>query len=269
MEWLPGAVALVTGAGSGIGAAVTRRFVAEGARVVAFDRSADRLEALRVELGDRIAVHCGDVRSFADNERATQTALERFGALDVFVGNAGIWDAKRRLSDLSADELSAGFDEVFAVNVRGYLLGAKATAPALARARGAMIFTLSTSSYYVGGGGPVYVAAKHAALGVVRALAHELAPEIRVNGVAPSGTPTNMADAPSLAAPAADVAGGERPAPGGRASNLLDVEVRPEDHAGSYVLLASKHARIITGTVIHSDGGRGVMGAARREGGDV
>ncbi len=240
-----------------------RRFVEEGARVVAFDRSAERLAELQTEIGDAIVTVTGDVRSFADNERAVRTAVERFGALDVFVGNAGVWDAKRTLTDLSADELIAGFDEVFAINVRGYLLGAKATAPALARSRGTMIFTLSTSSYYVGGGGPIYVAAKHAALGVVRALAYELAPEIRVNGVAPSGTPTNMADAQPLARPVNS--GDERPAPGGRSSNLLGVAVRPEDHAGSYVLLASKHARAITGTVINSDGGRGVMGGARKE----
>jgi 2,3-dihydroxy-2,3-dihydrophenylpropionate dehydrogenase len=263
MDWLTERVALVTGAGSGIGAAVVQRFVAEGARVVAFDRSPDRLAVLQAELGDAIVTVTGDVRSFADNERAAQTAVERFGALDVFVGNAGVWDAKRTLADLSAEELVAGFDEVFAINVRGYLLGAKATAPALARSHGAMIFTLSTSSYYVGGGGgPIYVAAKHAALGVVRALAHELAPEIRVNGVAPSGTPTNMAGAQTLARPAPP--SGERAKPGGRSSNLLDIDVRPEDHAGSYVLLASKHARAITGTVINSDGGRGVMGGARK-----
>jgi NAD(P)-dependent dehydrogenase (short-subunit alcohol dehydrogenase family) len=268
MEWLPDCAAVVTGAGSGIGAAVVRRFVAEGARVVAFDRSGERLDGVRAELGDAVVPVVGDVRSFADNERAVAAAVERFGGLDVFVGNAGVWDGKRSLTEMSADEIVAGFDEVFAINVRGYLLGAKASAPALARSRGAMIFTLSTSSYYVGGGGPIYVAAKHAGLGIVRALAHEFAPEIRVNGVAPSGTPTNMADAASLAR-TAPATGGARPAPGGRSSNLLEVAVRPEDHAGSYVLLASKHARVITGTVIHSDGGRGVMGGVRREGKDV
>jgi NAD(P)-dependent dehydrogenase (short-subunit alcohol dehydrogenase family) len=258
MGWLDGSTALVTGAGSGIGAAVVRSFVAEGARVVAFDISAERLAALERELGDRVAGTCGDVRSAADNARAVELALARFGALDVFVGNAGIWDGKRGLKELSEGELTAGFDEVFGVNVRGYLLGAKAAVPALTQSKGAIIFTLSTSSFYVGGGGPIYVAAKHAALGLLRALALELAPEIRVNGVAPSGTPTAMADAASLAQPA----GRESPAPGGPGSNLLGVAVRPEDHAGAYVLLASKLSRVMTGTVISSDGGRGVMRGA-------
>lgn len=261
MAWLSDTVALVTGAGSGIGAAVTRRFVEEGARVVAFDISDERLALLQQELGDRVVAVRGDVRSLADNQLAVSTAVARFGALDIFVGNAGIYDGRRRLSDLSESELLAGFDEVFAINVRGYLLGAKAAIPELTRSKGCMVFTLSTSSFYTGGGGPLYIAAKHATLGVVRALAHELAPNIRVNGVAPSGTPTAMADAGSLAPQAVAPAGAAPPAPGGRGSTLLDVAVQPEDHAGAYVLLASKHARLMTGTVIQSDGGRGVMGA--------
>src|SRR6185436_3667191 len=123
------------------------------------------------------------------------------------------------LIDLSEDELLAGFDEVFAINVRGYFLGAKAASTELIRSKGCMIFTLSTSSFYVGGGGPIYVAAKHATLGIVRALAHELAPHIRVNGVAPSGTLTAMADARSLARNESDAP----KAPAGGRNNILGV----------------------------------------------
>jgi NAD(P)-dependent dehydrogenase (short-subunit alcohol dehydrogenase family) len=250
-------VAIITGAGSGIGRAVARGFIEEGARVVGLDVSAQRLAALQQEFPDRLAISCGDVRSFADNAKAVRLALDRFGALNVFVGNAGVWDGRRRLTDLSERELSEGFDELFAVNVKGYLLGAKAASAELARSRGRMIFTLSTSSYHVGGGGPIYVAAKHAGLGIVRALAHELAPHIRVNGVAPAGTVTAMADAPSLAANPPATA--EIPA-GGR-NNILHINIAPEDHVGSYVLLASGQSRAMTGTVINSDGGRAVMNA--------
>ena len=257
MDWLTDTVALVTGAASGIGKAITHRFVEEGARVIAFDSSQERLAALQRELGNGVLGVQGDVRSYADNERAVNEAASQFGKLDVFVGNAGIWDGGRRLTDLQAEEAVAGFDEVFAINVKGYLLGAKAAAGMLAESRGCMIFTLSTSSFYVGGGGPIYLAAKHAALGLVRALAHELAPNVRVNGVAPSGTPTQMADADALAKPQPTAGGGTKP--GGPGSNLLNLAVQPEDHAGAYVLLASRHARIMTGTIINSDGGRGVM----------
>ncbi len=257
MKWLVDSVALVTGAGSGIGKAIAQRFVEEGAQIVAFDNAPERLAALRREMGDSLVTVQGDVRSLPDNQRAVALAVSRFGKLDIFVGNAGIWDGGRRLSDLQDEQIAAGFDEVFAINVKGYLLGAKAASEALRRRRGCMIFTLSTSSFYVGGGGPIYIAAKHATLGLVRALAHEFAPDIRVNGVAPSGTPTAMADAAAL--PKAPSRGS--PPPGNPDSNLLRVAVQADDHAGAYVLLASQYARTMTGTIINSDGGRGVMAA--------
>jgi NAD(P)-dependent dehydrogenase (short-subunit alcohol dehydrogenase family) len=254
VHWLDDTVALITGAGSGIGKAVTRRFVEEGARVVAFD--IERLSALQQELGDRVATVRGDVRKPEDNRQAVDRAVAAFGKLNVFVGNAGVWDGKRRLTELTDQQLIAGFDELFAINVKGYLLGAKAASVELARTKGCIIFTLSTSSFYVGGGGPIYVAAKHATLGLMRALAHELAPDVRVNGVAPSGTVTAMADAPSLAPPARSANAASEP--GRRKGNILGLTIQPDDHVGAYVLLASRFSRAITGTVINSDGGRGV-----------
>jgi NAD(P)-dependent dehydrogenase (short-subunit alcohol dehydrogenase family) len=115
---------------------------------------------------------------------------------------------------------------------------------------------LSTSSFYVGGG-VLYVASKHAALGMMRQLANELAPDIRVNGVAPSGTQTNLRTAPSLAGKneAAVFGAGRSPRP---ANNILDLTIAPEDHAAAYVLLASSQSKTMTGTVIHTDAGRGV-----------
>ncbi len=258
MQWLENEVAVVTGAGSGIGRAVVARFIQEGAKVVAFDRSGERLAALKEEMGDPVAVVSGDVRSLEDNRRAVSAAVSAFGRLSVFVGNAGIHDARRPLAELSDEELERGYDEVFGVNVKGCLLGAKAAIRELMKSRGNMVFTLSTSSYYVSGG-TLYVASKHAALGMVRQLANELAPTVRVNGVAPSGTVTGLRAAPSLAPGAGgdDVFGAPRPA-AGMSGNLLQVTVVPEDHAAAYVLLASSQSRIMTGEVIHTDAGRGV-----------
>lgn len=258
MQWLENEVAVVTGAGSGIGKAVVARFVEEGAKVVAFDRSGERLAALKDEVGDNVAVVSGDVRSLDDNRRAVAAAVSEFGKLTVFVGNAGIHDARRPLAELSDEELEKGYDEVLGVNVKGYFFGAKAAIPELMKTRGNMVFTLSTSSYYVSGG-TLYVASKHAALGLVRQLANELAPTVRVNGVAPSGTATGLRAAPSLAPGAGgdDVFGAPRP-PAGLGNNLLEVAVVPEDHAAAYLLLASSQSRIMTGEVIHTDAGRGV-----------
>jgi len=256
MKWLDNEVAVVTGAGSGIGKAVVQRFVEEGAKVVAFDLSEDRLKTLKQELGE-VAVVQGDVRRLDDNRKAVATAVSEFGKLSVFVGNAGIHDGRRKLEGLSDEELENGYDEVLGVNLRGYLLGAKAALPELKKTTGRMVFTLSTSSFYVGGG-VLYVASKHAALGMMRQLANELAPDIRVNGVAPSGTVTNLRTAPSLAGKN-DAAGvfdtGRSPRP---ANNILNLAIAPEDHAAAYVLLASSQSKTMTGVVIHTDAGRGV-----------
>lgn len=261
MGWLTDKVAIITGAGAGIGKAVTKQFLEEGAAgIVAFDIFEDRLAALREEFGDQVATIQGDVRSAADNRAAVDLAVTRFGKLDSFIGNAGVRDARRTLDNMSDDDLNNGFDEVFGVNVKGYFLGAAASRPALARNNGCMIFTLSTSSFYVGGGS-IYVAAKHAGLGMTRALANELAPDIRVNGVAPAGTPTLLSDAQSLSLPGQTAT---TPRTGGPDTNILNIQFEPEDHAGAYVLLASDRSRVMTGAVINTDGGRGVVSARVR-----
>ncbi len=120
-------------------------------------------------------------------------ALARaFGKVDVYVANAAIWDGNTALLDLPEDRLDAAFEEIFAINVRGYLLGATAAAPALFESCGNMIFTLSTAAVRAGGGGPLYTASKHAGVGLVRQLAFELAPRVRVNAVAPAGMATDL-----------------------------------------------------------------------------
>ncbi|NKB21784.1 MAG: SDR family oxidoreductase [Alphaproteobacteria bacterium] len=261
MNWLEDKVVFITGAGEGIGKVVVNRFLNEGvAGIVAFDLIDDRLAELQSTYGDRIETVCGDVRNLKDNEKAVELAVSKFGKLDVFVGNAGVRDGRKRLEDMGEKELHQGFDDVFGINVKGYMIGAAAVREELVKIRGCIVLTLSTSSFYVGSG-PIYTASKHAALGLMRALAHELAPDIRVNGVAPSGTPTSFSDADSLVEP--DSA---RTAirTGGPNSNILHRQTEPEDHAAAYVLLASDQSAVMTGSVINSDAGRGVSVASQR-----
>jgi len=261
MKWLENKVVFITGAGEGIGKVVVKRFLEEGAAgIVAFDIVEERLDALQAAHGDRVATVCGDVRSLADNQKAVELAVSKFGRLDVFIGNAGVRDGRKRLEDMGEKELTQGFDDVFGVNVKGYMIGAVAAREELVRSKGCIVLTLSTSSFYVGSG-PLYTASKHAALGLMRALAHELAPDVRVNGVAPCGTPTSFADAESLLEPGAD----RTPArTGGPNSNILKRQMKPEDHAAAYVLLASDQSAVMTGSVINSDAGRGVTVASQR-----
>lgn len=268
MGWLEGRVALVTGGASGIGRAVVERFVEEGARVGVFDRSPDRVHELEEQLDGVIGVE-GDVTSFADNERAVAAVVAAFGGLDVFVGNAGVFDYFSSLAQLSGEQLDSSFDELFGVNVKGYLLGAKAALPALLNSDAAsIIFTGSNASFYPAGGGPLYTASKHAVLGLVRQLAYELAPKIRVNCVAPGGTLTDLRGLGNLDQGGTALDAVPEIADLIRGTNPLGLAQQPADHAGAYVLLASApNSRAMTGVVLNSDGGIGVRGLSQVAGG--
>src|SRR5438552_15981910 len=97
-------VALVTGGGSGIGRSIVARFIAEGARVGVLERVAARLDELNAEFGKAVIPVQGDVTSFADNQRAVEQTVSAFGPLDVFVGNAGVFDRFIPLVDLAPDQ---------------------------------------------------------------------------------------------------------------------------------------------------------------------
>lgn len=261
MGWLEGDVALVTGAGSGLGRALVDRFVAEGARVVAADRLPERVAAVEAQHGDAVAGVLADVTSGADNEHAVAVALERFGRLDILVGNAGIFDYGATLTDTPMDRLAQGFDELFAVNVKGYLLGVKAAASALQDSGGCVILTASMSSWHAGVGGAVYTASKHAVLGLVRQLAYELAPRVRVNGVAPGFMATDIRGPRALGLQSTTPSSIPDLAAIARAATPLGTLPDPTDYTGHYVQLASRaNASATTGVVIECDGGLGVRG---------
>jgi 2,3-dihydroxy-2,3-dihydrophenylpropionate dehydrogenase len=116
-------------------------------------------------------------------------AVDSFGGLDILVNCVGVFDFYQGVADLDANGLSAAFDEMFRTNVLSHLHSVKAAVPALREGNGpSIVLTESASSYYPGRGGVLYVSSKFAVRGLVAALAHELAPNIRVNGVAPGGT---------------------------------------------------------------------------------
>src|SRR4051795_4528764 len=256
MGWLDGQVALVTGGGSGIGRAVAARYIEEGARVAVMERVATRADDIRREFGEAAIGIAGDVASLADNKRAVDETVRAFGRLDVFVGNAGIFDVYARIADLPEDELTRAYDELFGVNVRGCIYGARAALPALRQTGGSMIFTASVAGLNSGGGGALYTASKHAVVGLIRELAVELGPDVRVNGVAPGGTMTDLRGLAALGnddrSQFADPAVADRL----RASNPLQLALEPDDLAGAYVFLASRDsARGITGSIVTVDAG--------------
>jgi NAD(P)-dependent dehydrogenase (short-subunit alcohol dehydrogenase family) len=258
MGWLEGQVALVTGGGSGIGRGIVERFLAEGARVGVLERVPARVEQLKADLGKSMVAIQGDVTRFEDNKRAVEQTADAFGQLDIFVGNAGVFDRYMSLIELPEDKLGEAFDEQFAVNVKGCLLGAKAALPGLLKTEGCMVFTASVAGFNSGGGGVLYTASKHAVVGLIRQLAVELAPKVRVNGVAPGGVQTDLRGLAALGQSeqshwaAAGVDWEERL----RASSPLQIIIQPQDLASAYVFLASReNARAMTGVIVQVDAG--------------
>jgi 3-oxoacyl-[acyl-carrier protein] reductase len=238
-------VAIVTGGGSGFGAAICRRFVEEGAKVVVVD--------CRREGGDAVARETGavfveaDVASEADTRRMIATAVERFGRLDILVNNAGAPQAPTPITDTDEHD----FDRLMAVNAKAIALAAKHAVPILRRQGGGVILnTVSVAAIRPRPNLAAYNASKGAALVLSKSLAIELAPDrIRVNAVCPG-----PGDTPMLAT----FVGGESDAH--RAAFLQSIPLgrlcAPADVASTMVFLASDKASFITGAVIEVDGGR-------------
>ncbi|HCA84091.1 MAG TPA: 3-(cis-5,6-dihydroxycyclohexa-1,3-dien-1-yl)propanoate dehydrogenase [Streptomyces sp.] len=254
--WLEGSRALVVGAGSGIGRAVVDAYLAEGASVAVLEKDADKSKAL-AEARPEVPVTVGDATTREANEQAVAAAVDAFGGLDILVNCVGIFDFYQGVGDLDADRIDDGFAEMFSVNVKSHLHSVKAALPALQESeRASIILCESTSAYYPGRGGVLYVASKFAVRGMVTSLAHELAPKVRVNGVAPGGTlNTDLRGLDSLGLKQKRL--DDTP---GREAELaarvpLQVALSGEDHAWSFVFLASERSRGITGDVVHPDGG--------------
>ncbi len=264
MGWLDNTTALVTGAGSGMGRAILERYLAEGARVGVLEINEDKAKALcedfETDFGGKVHVTVGDATVFADNARAVADTVAAFGGLDVFVGNVGLWDFSFSLEMLPEEAISGAFDDIFSANVKSYLLGAKAALPELRKTKGSIIYTVSNAGFWPGGGGPLYTASKHAVMGLIKQLAYELCPDVRVNGVAPGAMPTDLRGPASLGL--AGMSFGNMPVDKiAESFTPLERAIAPEDYTGHYVLLASReNSRTVTGSVHNCDGGLGVRG---------
>ncbi len=247
---LAGASVFITGGGSGIGAALTRAFAAQGARVAFVGRS--DYAAFAAEVGETAAhpplfLRC-DVTDTSALRAAMDTAAEAHGPISTLVVNAA--DDMRR----DADEVDVAFwDASHAVNLRHYFFAAQAAAPGMkARGAGSMIL-FSSISYMIGGAGMApYVAANAGIMGLTRALAREWGPDrIRVNAVAPGWVLTEK-QLDKWATPEAV----ER----FREDQCLKEMLVPEDVAGTVLFLASDASRMMTSQVLAIDAGRAMTG---------
>jgi len=249
----------ITGGASGIGKAVTDSFIEEGANVTILDRSAKGLDEIKQIYGDRVQCLIGDVTEYNDHAQAVQKAVDVYGKLDVLVANAGVFDGFAKFDQVTPQALSEAYDLLFTINVKGYFYAAKAALDELKKTNGNIIFTVSGAGFYPDGGGVWYTASKHAQIGLMRQLAFELAPNIRVNAVAPGGTLTSLHTIPPLQSFVKSV-DNETKAKSIKTRNPLQIAMNPEDHVSPYLLLASDKSRAITGEVISSDGGLAIRG---------
>jgi NAD(P)-dependent dehydrogenase (short-subunit alcohol dehydrogenase family) len=257
MSKLANNVTLITGAGSGLGRAVLVRFLTEGARVGVLEHCPQKAAQLEAEFGDAVAVTVGDVGSAADNAAAVAATISAFGRLDTFIGNAGVWDFATSLREVPLESYSEAFDQLFHVNVKGLVLGARASLEALLESAGSMIFTLSNGAFFAGGGGALYVASKHAIRGLIAQLAWELQGQVRVNGVAPGAMSTDLGGVAALGQQNFSLhnlivsLGGEA----GFAKLIGRSHVPlPDDYVAAYVLLASNESSTTTGAVFEMHG---------------
>jgi len=242
MTRLDGRVALVTGAASGVGRAVARRYLDAGAAVVAFDRNADGLKTVAGP-DDRLELVSGDVCEVADLDEAVNAAVDRFGGLDIVAAVAGISRTGSILSMTDADR-----DSILGVNLIGVWNTVKAALPALLdRGPGGRILACGSVESVLGGAGlAAYVASKHGLVGLIKSVALECAPlGITANVVSPAGVDTEML---RTVVPPEDIQHIADTTPIARLCH-------PDEVAAFFEFLAGKDTGYITGANVVVDGG--------------
>ena len=248
MNRFAGKSVIVTGAASGFGAAIARKFAGEGAAVVCADIDLAGAEQVAAECRGALAVKV-DVADEAQNNAMIQAAVDASGKIDVLCLNAGIPHRGSYMVKMALED----FDRMWAVNVRSIFLAVRAAVDHMPE--GSSI--ISTAS--IGGKRPrpglaPYNASKAAVINLTRGMAVEMAPGIRVNCVCPVSSPTGF-DMRSM---------GTEQLPEDVEKRVIDGipmgrRATPEDVANAYAFLASDEAGFLTGVALDVDGGRAIQ----------
>ena len=255
-----GKVALITGAGNGIGRATAIGFARNGAKVVVVDRDAAGGEAtagvIRQQGGEALFV-AADVTRSADVQAYVKAALDAYGSIDCFHNNAGI---EGKIAP-TAEYDEAMFDAVMGVNVKGVFLGLRHVLPVLLKQKsGSVVNTASVAGLVATPGMPAYVASKHAVIGLTKTSAGEVARQgIRVNAVCPGPVDTRMIHSLEQQLSPDDPEMVSRKYQGAIPSGRYTT---PEEIANMVLFLSSDLASNITGAQYVVDGGRTATGGA-------
>ncbi|MEK5392876.1 SDR family NAD(P)-dependent oxidoreductase [Margalitia sp. FSL K6-0131] len=235
-------VAVITGAGSGIGRAVSLKLADGGMHVVMVDLDEkggeETLRLVKERGGEGIFVQA-NVSSNSDVEKYVATAMDVFGRIDVFFNNAGILGAPARLADYSEEN----FDRIISVNLKGAFLGLKHVLKVMEKQKSGVIINTASSAGvhstpFLGG----YSASKHGIVGLTKTAAVEYGPEgIRINAICPGGVTTNMTKGMEMNNP-------EQNGP-------LQRPASPEEIANVVSFLASNEASYMNGSIVTIDGG--------------
>lgn len=242
---LSGKTAIITGAGSGFGAGIARKFTAEGAAVMIADLNFEAAENIATELGG--LAHAVDVARNGSVAEMAQTALDRFGQIDILVNNAGITHLPMPMEDVPEDE----FDRVLAVNAKSVYLTARHLVPHMkSRGTGAILNIASTAGISPRPNLNWYNASKGWMINATKSMAVELAPRgVRVNALCPVAGETPLL---------ASFMGEDTPER--RAAFLATIPIgrfsTPEDMGNAACYLCSDEASMITGVAMEVDGGR-------------
>ncbi len=273
MSKLEGKVAFVTGAARGQGRSHAERLAADGADIVAVDICADagsvpyplgtadelaETASLVEAAGRRCVTATADIRSLEQLDAAVALAKETFGKIDILVSNAGIWSSSTESWTLDEDT----WQEMIDINLTGQWKTAKAVVPTMIEGGtgGAITITSSSIGLKATAGNVHYTSAKHGVIGLVRTLAHELAPhDIRVNAICPTAVRSMMITNDSLYSlfrPDLDAPSLADTEPGLADLNMLDVSLlEPADVSSAVSWLVSDDARYVTGIALPVDAG--------------
>lgn len=246
---LEGKVAVITGAGSGIGAETARLFADEGANVLVSDMRAEHGEKVAAEIGDAAAFVEVDVSREADVRAMVETAATRWGRIDVLFNNAGFGGAIGPIESTSTDE----FDITFDVLLKGVFLGMKYVAPIMKAQRAGSIISTASVAATIGAGSPhLYAVAKAAVIKLTETVSLELGAQgVRVNCICPGFIATPLA----AGHPDADEDSFDELRESSGRSQPIGRLGEPRDIAQAALYLASDDSTFVTGHALVVDGG--------------